>query len=220
MPKGVRTPAGPSNHPDCGKPGRGGTERHRKEGTTSCQPCRDATAAARRRYVALRTRLGKRRVPAVGTRRRLQALAAIGWTFGELGQELGGWHATRVQAVSVAEHVFVDTAADVRRLYERLWNTPGTSERGRRRAVRAGWFPPMDWDDDRMDDPDYIPLAQVLWDWDLALEERRRRMDAESQTRRRLTRTEEQLARDRASSTRRKKRFLERKRAQREQAVA
>lgn len=173
MPRGVRTEPGPSLYPECGTPGRGGVERHRKGGTVSCQPCRDQAARAALRYKALRARLGHRRVDALGTRRRLQALAALGWPFRVVSVELG-WEPTMAQKLTKVDRVWADTAADVRVVYDRLSMTPGPSEQTRRRAARAGWLPPLAWDDDRLDDPDYVSGEQVLRDWDAALAEHKR----------------------------------------------
>lgn len=173
MPRGVASPPGPSLYPECGTPGRAGTDRHRREGTPSCQPCRNSAAASARRYRSLRRRLGHRRIDATGTRRRLRALAALGWPMRDLSVELG-WEPTRAQKLTAAGHVWADTAADVRLLYDRLSMTPGPSLKTRRRAEAAGWLPPLAWDDDCLDDPGYVPAEQVLRDWEEALALHRR----------------------------------------------
>jgi hypothetical protein len=176
MPRGMRVPPGPSLYPECGTPGRRGVERHQAEGTVTCQPCRDERARAHNRYKMRRARLGTRRVDACGVRRRIRALAALGWSFPDLAAqpEMRGVHRTVPQKLTRAEVVWADTAADVRRLYDRLSMTPGGSAHAARRARKAGWLPPLAWDDERLDDPGYVPAEQILRDWDDALAENRR----------------------------------------------
>ena len=42
-------------------------------------------------------------------------------------------------------------------LYDELWNTPGGSAQSERIAARHGWALPIEWDDDRIDDPKARP---------------------------------------------------------------
>jgi hypothetical protein len=56
----------------------------------------------------------------------------------------------------------------VRVVYDRMSMTPGTSAYARNRAERQGWLPPLAWDDEMIEDPDYVPAEQVLRDWELA----------------------------------------------------
>lgn len=101
-----------------------------------------------------------------GTRRRLQALIALGWSTGEIGRRLGikrqnvnAWLATDTQAVHAA------TVRRVRDVYDELWDaTPPEGQpatRARNRAARAGWAPPAAWDDGTgphgIDNPDATP---------------------------------------------------------------
>jgi hypothetical protein len=89
-----------------------------------------------------------------GTRRRLEALAALGWTFGDLAQRFGV-DTTTPRKWCVHPLVARTTAERVKQLYRDLAATPGPSERARRRAVRKGWAPPAAWDD--IDDPNAKP---------------------------------------------------------------
>lgn len=108
----------------------------------------------------------------LGARRRLQALAAIGWSATavarratELGYPLTLSVAKRVR--STDKHnikPFIDTA--VRVVYDDLWDQAppiGTQHerasktRTLRIAAEHGWLPPMAWDDHGLDDPDYSP---------------------------------------------------------------
>jgi len=99
-------------------------------------------------------------VDGTGTRRRLQALAALGWTFSDLAARLGYTRAV-VHHWTQHETVTVATAAAARRLYDELWNQqapPGmATTRNRNLAARKGWPPPMAWDDDLIDNPTATP---------------------------------------------------------------
>jgi hypothetical protein len=96
-------------------------------------------------------------VGTLGATRRLQALAAAGWPIEPLTRPglatvtLYEVRAGRRPTVTVAVH---DAVAD---LYDALAMRPGPSELARRRALAAGWAPPMAWDDDAMDDPAAVP---------------------------------------------------------------
>jgi transcriptional regulator with XRE-family HTH domain len=102
---------------------------------------------------------------ATGTRRRIQALAACGWTQSRLARELG-WDPSALSAMMRGQRgwsrVRVSTAAAVRDMYERLWDVPppratrreaSDARSARARAAERGWPPPAAWDDDAIDDP-------------------------------------------------------------------
>lgn len=96
------------------------------------------------------------RIDATGSRRRLQALAAIGWTLGGLAAHAGctkQW----IAEIRRAERVRAETAEMVTRLFAELHATPGPSSRAAELARRAGWALPMEWDDD-IDDPAAQPV--------------------------------------------------------------
>lgn len=104
---------------------------------------------------------GGAKVPSVGTRRRLQALVAIGYSRSELCRRLG------VQ-VSNGHRLFLDshlvvnasTARAVAGLFDELQMKPGSCTRAVNDARRKGWPPPMAWDEDRIDDPAATPDCQ------------------------------------------------------------
>lgn len=114
---------------------------------------------AREAWRLYNKRLREGRQPAglvdiTGTRRRLEALAAIGWPLHDIAARLGlparqisNWRAT------THPHIRRSRAAAVARIYDQLWDTPGPSERARGHAARAGWPVPMAWSDDTIDDP-------------------------------------------------------------------
>lgn len=96
------------------------------------------------------------RVDATGTRRRIQALVAIGWTLAELSRRLGIRRSNMRLHRSGQQHITERTRRDVAALYEELWDKPPAGPSGDRMrawAASLGWVPPMAWDDDRIDDP-------------------------------------------------------------------
>jgi len=92
-------------------------------------------------------------VPATGTVRRLQALAALGWDPTVLAACAGlAWAVVRrVQVVAAG------SALLVARAYDRLSMTPAPAGPGAARvaasAARHRWAPPLAWDDEDLDDP-------------------------------------------------------------------
>lgn len=95
-------------------------------------------------------------VDACGTRLRLHALSAIGWTWTAIAAEMGV-HQESVQRWSTAHTVNASSRAAVIAAYERLWNQPQGDVRALASARKNGWLPPMGLDDDRIDDPTYRP---------------------------------------------------------------
>jgi hypothetical protein len=132
------------------------------EGAAPAQGVRPSTAAALLAVRALPESFADyATVDGTGTRRRLQALSAVGWSISSLGRELGvspGVAHRYVNSVSVK----AVTAARVKALYDRLWDVaPPESTKGERvaashargNAARRGWPLPMAWDDETIDDP-------------------------------------------------------------------
>jgi len=106
------------------------------------------------------------RVDATGSRRRLQALMAMGWPVGGLADQLGR-RTNSIQRSMTGESVTARTAQDVAALYERLSNTTpprATSEQraaadaAKAHATAQGWLPALAWDDI---DTDPTPTAQI-----------------------------------------------------------
>ena len=116
------------------------------------------------------------RVDGTGTRRRLQALVAIGFPLPFLAGQLGRTHANLARTLRRAS-VYASTAQLVNALYERLWDTTpphatkaqrAASAHARAHAQRHRWRPPLGWDDidtdpeadpDRGPDPDTAAAA-------------------------------------------------------------
>ncbi|MER5653483.1 hypothetical protein ABT076_10755 [Streptomyces sp. NPDC002131] len=106
-------------------------------------------------------------VDATGTRRRLQALARIGWPMKSLGPHIAVNPAT-VCRLTLQERVSGTTAKAVADCFERLRNerpedhgiTPGIARRIRNRAVADGWPDPTWWEDmGGIDDPAFDPAV-------------------------------------------------------------
>ena len=95
-------------------------------------------------------------VDAVGTMRRLRALAAIGHRRCDVNTRLGLDRSGLSHVVS-GQHprISAKRARDVATLFEELWEIPGPCDATRRMAARKGWLPPMAWTD--IDDPNEVP---------------------------------------------------------------
>jgi hypothetical protein len=87
--------------------------------------------------------------PAIGTRRRIQALQAIGYPRRYLAARLG---MSGLQFGKSSEVRAVHARA-VAELYRELSDTPGPSSKIRAIALNRGYLPPVWWDDDTIDDP-------------------------------------------------------------------
>jgi hypothetical protein len=132
-------------------------------------PCRIGSTQARQILAATPETAGVHRRDACGSRRRLQALVALGHSPAHLARQIGIspprmrrlLHG-QTQAVSSATHLTIC------KLYSQLWNKmPAertqqeqvTAEVTRRQAQKLGWPPPMALDDHKVDDPKYRPEA-------------------------------------------------------------
>ncbi|WOF23804.1 hypothetical protein N8K70_03750 [Microbacterium betulae] len=111
-----------------------------------------------------------------GTRRRLRALAAMGWSFAVIGRHLGRID-TNVARLARARRVTAGTAREVRDLYEVLSVTPAVGETATERAMIArtkrhardrGWHGPLAWDD--VDTDPELPSQSFVTDDELDLE--------------------------------------------------
>lgn len=96
--------------------------------------------------------------PACGTERRLRALVANGWSQTDLARRLD-LSSQRVHNLVMGGRTKVrrNLHDQVAALYDELWNTPGGSAHSERIAARHGWALPIEWDDDRIDDPKARP---------------------------------------------------------------
>jgi hypothetical protein len=83
-------------------------------------------------------------VPAIGVRRRIDALGALGWSYADIGV---------VYTTARGRSVHAHTRAHVLAVYDRLSMTVGPSARARLLAHQKGFLPPLAWDDETIDDP-------------------------------------------------------------------
>lgn len=104
-------------------------------------------------------------IDGTGTRRRMQALAAIGWPANATHEQIGFLSLRSVEKLRYSTNVTALTARTVRDVYaatpaggaEEHGIPPWLAERCRAYAARLGWAPPVAWDDDTIEDPVAIP---------------------------------------------------------------
>jgi hypothetical protein len=103
-----------------------------------------------------RFRESERVIPAIGTRRRVQALAWMGWPNWAVAERIGYPPGT-LTAVIYRDVVSVRMATRVRAVYGELSGQPGPSKHAAVKARRNGNAPPAAWDDGEIDDPKARP---------------------------------------------------------------
>lgn len=115
-------------------------------------------------------KVGGHYVAAVGARRRVQALATLGYTFEELERRLNGYARSNLRMLAYGKRDWItsDTVTRIQAVYDELWDRPATGDtrvqRGaitktKRRAQALGWVSPLAWDDDTIDDPNARPTG-------------------------------------------------------------
>jgi hypothetical protein len=104
-------------------------------------------------------------VDATGARRRLQALAAAGYSPSVLARRLG-LPPTQMTRVMSQRRMTARKVRAIRALYDELWDVPPDQStkyaragvtKALRKARACGWPPPLAWDDDQIDNPDAGP---------------------------------------------------------------
>lgn len=108
-------------------------------------------------------------VDITGTRRRIQALAVLGWSQNWIARQIGMREDGFRKAVG-KDRVTAKLARSVAAVYDAWWNqdplehglasNPVATTRGM--ARRAGWHGPLAWDDDRIDDPNAVPVTDAV----------------------------------------------------------
>lgn len=116
----------------------------------TCPDARDALYRLRKMRRADRS--PHQTVDATGTRRRIQALQAIGWSHREIAARLGINERNTKRFTTVAR-VATHTHRRVDLVYRLLQGTPGPSATARRRAGGRGYPPPLLWEGCDIDDP-------------------------------------------------------------------
>jgi AraC-like DNA-binding protein len=98
----------------------------------------------------------QRGIDPTGTRRRVQALAWMGWSAEEVARRAGTTRPTLATLILPSRRISVALARRVARVYAELCMTPGPSKVAAGRARSLGFAPPLAWDD-TIDDPAATP---------------------------------------------------------------
>lgn len=131
-----------------------GTSANYKRGCR-CERCTHAQAVHQKRWLLGQT---GSLIDGTGTHRRIQALCALGWSYGEIGTACGVKSREWARELMLHQRTHTDTAKRVAAAYEQMSMTIPTGPtrtRGRLWAERRGWPPPLAWDN--IDDPDERP---------------------------------------------------------------
>ena len=132
---------------------------HWRDGEKPCAPCARAAARAYAMRQLDAMRGTPRTVPIVGAVRRVRALQRIGWSAEHLSLHLGlssKWLGVTLgsnQSGKISRANWERIAS----LYDEFSMTPGPSELTKARAIKAGWAPPLAWDDETIDNPRALP---------------------------------------------------------------
>ena len=135
-----------------------GAVRHWDRREPVCEPCGVAARRTRKRN-RLRALAGEpATVPKLGTRRRVHALMAIGWTYRQISQASGVSYAT-LRDLTRGRRVYWAVATAIADTYDRLSDTPAPPGRNTTYVInlarRNNWPPPSAWLD--IDDPNEQP---------------------------------------------------------------
>lgn len=125
--------------------------------------CRCADAREDVRLKNKRRREGRHKpgvVDATGTSRRIQALAALGWSLGDLAEHAGCGRGfvKDLHSARRGGTVLRATADRWARIYDELSATPGPDRRARGWATKQGFAPPLLWEGVNIDDPTAKPV--------------------------------------------------------------
>jgi hypothetical protein len=109
------------------------------------------------------------RIDVTGSRRRVQALAVLGWPRTAMAEQLGMDVAHFNRAIR-RTRIRAGLARSVKELYDAWWNqdplehgVPAQSvARVRSDSARAGLYGPLAWDDDTIDDPAARPQTDAV----------------------------------------------------------
>lgn len=105
----------------------------------------------------------------IGSLRRVQALAVQGWSRNQVARQIGMREDNFRKAIS-QDRVTVRIARRVAAAYDVLWNKDPMDHGGslnavsrvRAGATRAGWYGPLAWDDDTIDNPQAVPQTDAV----------------------------------------------------------
>ena len=97
----------------------------------------------------------------VGTRRRIEALRALGYSMSDLAAPLGVRETEVTRAYQGRQTVRYQRWALACEVFEALSTTPGRSDRARRHARIQGYLLPMEWEGYDIDDPRVVPPRSI-----------------------------------------------------------
>ena len=126
--------------------------------------CRDAYARWRKEWKHNLRHGHVRVIDVTGSRRRVQALIALGWSVRNIAERLGGTEMV-VTHILTRPTITAAKAKRVAQVFDQMSmrlppdTTPDERRaisRSRNRAAREGWVTPLAWDDD-IDNPDATP---------------------------------------------------------------
>lgn len=123
--------------------------------------CRRAMATYKARWAWDKLNGRERIVSTLGTRRRIQALNALGWSNHEIAKRLGNDRSNLTRLI-YGDTMTIALAAKVAAVYEELsmrlptGNTQAIAN-VRNRAAKRGFAPPLAWDDIDNDPAPYSP---------------------------------------------------------------
>ncbi|MGI5223574.1 hypothetical protein [Actinoallomurus sp. CA-142502] len=99
----------------------------------------------------------RRGIDSTGSRRRVQALAWMGWPAEEVARRAGTTKSTLATEILPSRQISVALARRINAVYRELSARPGPSKSAAVKARSLGHAPPAAWDDDRIDDPRHRP---------------------------------------------------------------
>lgn len=131
---------------------------HHRDGEQACDPCITGHRIAEKRRLLRRMNGVPSWVPALGSQRRIQALAAIGWRFADISEQVG-WKRAHEPVKSVMTQAMISrhNAKRITAAYMELSGKPGPSTRVIVAAKKRGWPEPSAWFGVDIDDPDATP---------------------------------------------------------------
>lgn len=140
---------------------------HKKAGQTACADCLRAHSLAEKRRVYNRTHGRGHTLDVTGTRRRIQALMALGWTQGDIARAAGFRRREQIAVIlNRQKRVAPTTAARIRTAYDALSMRPieldAQRTRVRNHAQSEGWAVPLAWEGHDIDDPDTQPYRPTF----------------------------------------------------------
>lgn len=94
-----------------------------------------------------------RGIDSTGTRRRVQALGWMGWSYAVVAERAGTTEKTLATLIRPTRQISYALAARVAAVYDELCMTQGPSNITAGRARGAGHAPPLAWDEHTIDDP-------------------------------------------------------------------